>query len=275
MDFRYTPEEAQSIALRLRPYLRRQRLSVEVEVPIASDAPFATTLLAAASGTVIAIECQHRPAYLAPLRELVGYLAVNRLDAEVSIATASDAELTASTLTALRSDGVGLMVLQSDDSVEVVLEARNPSLMITVNRTLSLGRCKAEIETIERKFNAGDRKGQLREMCELVERETGTLARRAAAKGWITKSVAEVDAMDFATRIDVLGSARLYTGGRSPLLGGTLKGDLHSFRGARNLVDHPARNRRADLLRQREFPERVLMGARLVADLLPLQRRVR
>ena len=89
------------------------------------------------------------------------------------------------------------------------------------------------------------------------------------------KTEAELLALQWSTLIDVLASANSYTSRFPPLVSNILKADLHSFRGARNLVDHPARGRRAEMNRQKQFAERMMMGTRLVAELVSIKRRVR
>ena len=76
-------------------------------------------------------------------------------------------------------------------------------------------------------------------------------------------------------KIDILGSAAQATGARSPLLESQLKIDLHSFRGARNLFDHPVRGMRAENRRELQLHERMIQGPRLLSELLRLQRKVR
>jgi hypothetical protein len=63
--------------------------------------------------------------------------------------------------------------------------------------------------------------------------------------------------------------------GKSPIVGSTLKDDLHSFRGARNLLDHKVTNKREDTKRQQQFAERMMQGPRLVAELVSLNRKLR
>ena len=45
------------------------------------------------------------------------------------------------------------------------------------------------------------------------------------------------------------------------------KARLHSFRGARNLVDHPVASKREEIKREKQFPERMMMGPRLIPNL--------
>ena len=60
-----------------------------------------------------------------------------------------------------------------------------------------------------------------------------------------------------------------------PIVTGIFKNDLHSFRGARNLVDHKVRGKRDDVKRQKQFAERMMQGPRLVSELVSLQRKVK
>ena len=59
-----------------------------------------------------------------------------------------------------------------------------------------------------------------------------------------------------------------------PIVDDKLKQDLHSFRGARNLIDHPATSKAAEKKRQTQFAERMVMGPRLAGELLSLQAKV-
>jgi len=84
-----------------------------------------------------------------------------------------------------------------------------------------------------------------------------------------------VQAKDWSEQIDTLGSFNAYNAGHQPVVDNTLKADLHSFRGARNLVDHKVHGKRAESKRQMQFAERMMQGPRLMAELLSLQRKVK
>lgn len=152
---------------------------------------------------------------------------------------------------------------------------RNPALVVTPDPTLRFGDCKDEIANAVKKFNNVNRKDGLRDMCEVVERETEELALRAVRKGWLTMNEAAIKGKDWSSQIDTLASKNAYTVGKNPIVSATFKNDLHSFRGARNLVDHKVRGKRDDANRQKQFAERMMQGPRLVAELVALQRRVK
>jgi hypothetical protein len=84
-----------------------------------------------------------------------------------------------------------------------------------------------------------------------------------------------IKAKDWSSQIDTLASKHAYTPGMDPIVSTIFKNDLHSFRGARNLVDHKERGKRDDANRQKQFAERMMQGARLVAELVSLQRKVK
>jgi hypothetical protein len=140
---------------------------------------------------------------------------------------------------------------------------------------LRFGECRAEVTNSVKKFNDVDRKDGLRDMCEIVERKTESLAIRAVRAGWVTMGEAAVRGMDWSTQINMLASINSYHPGKNPVIDQTMKDDLHSFRGARNLVDHKVPNKREDAKRQKQFAERMLQGPRLVSDLVALQRKVK
>jgi hypothetical protein len=191
------------------------------------------------------------------------------------LATTREAHTQAGQITELRKDGVGLFLVGDDHGVTEALGASNPALMVLPDPTLGYGSCAREVSAALVKFNGRDRKDGLRDMCELVERETLKLALKASRRGWITIATGSIEAMQWANQIDVLASPKSYAVGRRPLLSSALRDDLHSFRGARNLVDHKVKTRWEDLKRQTQFLERMAQGPRLVAELVGLSRKTK
>jgi hypothetical protein len=155
-----------------------------------------------------------------------------------------------------------------------VQRPRNFALVVAPDPTLALGKHKKPIGDLVEKFNAGDRKDALRDMCELVEGETERLIERAVAKGWITPNAGQVARMDWAGQINALASANQSAPGKSVIVSPTEKDDLHSFRNARNLLDHKVKNKREEKKREQQFAERMMQGPRLTALLLAKKRRV-
>lgn len=186
----------------------------------------------------------------------------------------SDAVLQAGTLEEMRKDGVGLLVVD-EHAISESQKARNPALVVTPDPTLRFGDCKEEVVEAVKKFNDVDRKDGLRDMCEVVERETEGLALLAVRKGWLKMDERAIKRKDWSSQIDALSSNDAYTAGHDPTLSSTLKTDLHSFRGARNLVNHKVRGKRDDAKRQKQFAERMVQGPRLVAELVSLKRKVK
>lgn len=272
--FVFTPDEAQGAAAAVVSHLRSQHWTIQVERALDIEAPYRTTIIGRLTNTRILVEAQGTPNYHAGLQKLTGWLATKRIDSELYLAIPDLASVPARTLREITGDGVGLFIVDQDTNVTVFLNARNPVLMINLDGSLALGECRGEIVKAYNDFNQGNRKAALRDVCEIVEREVAALARKAARKKHLTKTETQVDAMAFSNHIDVLASQHAYAPGQHVLVNPTLKGDLHSFRGARNLVDHPAKTKSDQIRRERQMPERMLMGPRLVADLLSAKRRV-
>jgi hypothetical protein len=80
---------------------------------------------------------------------------------------------------------------------------------------------------------------------------------------------------DWAGQINELARNEAYNAPHSTFISSTFKDDLHSFRGARNLVDHKARSAQDDKRRQKQFADRMMQGPRLVADLIALKRKIK
>jgi hypothetical protein len=276
MRFEFTPDEAQPTALAVARHLQRKRLAVSVEASAWPDAPLRTTLLGKLATLNILVEVQGRLNYTRAVKDLAAWIAARRHYAELLLAVPNEATLQAGTIEELRTDGVGLLIINADDgSVKEPIKAKNPALIVTPDPNLRFGKCKQEVIKAVDKFNDMDRKDGLRDMCELVERETEVLAVLAARKGLMTRPESIVRTMDWSQQINVLASQEQYTAGNTPIVDDKLKFDMHSFRGARNLIDHQARNKRADRERQLQFAERMMQGPRLIAKLVSLQRKVK
>ena len=275
MTFLTTPEEAQSTATAVSLALAARGMRVAIEKPLSDEAPYRTTLIARDGPLPLLIEAQGRPSYSDEMRELVLWTHASRTYCEVYTAMSDAVEMSMRLSERLRRDGVGILLVTEDGNVVVHRVARNPELMITVDSGLALGPIRAEIREIVDRFNDGDRKAALREMTDIVDRETKVLALKAADKGVIGVPSTKVAAMDWSSTINTLASSNSYQPGIAPLVPQQLKDDLQSFRGARNLVDHPALTHVQDVRRQRQYPERMMMGARLTAELLSLRRRLR
>jgi len=274
MRFEFTPEEAQQAANALARYFQKQKMSVKVEKAAWPEAPYRTTLVASKGGLDILVEAQGSLDYSKSLKELATWIAARRHYAELFLATHPLSSMNAGFLAELRFDGVGLLVVDDSGTVSESLKARNPALVVTPDPTLKYGTCASEVKAAVKKFNEIDRKDGLRDMCELVERETEALLRLGIRKGWITIPESSIKDKDWSDQINTLASRTAYNAGRHPLVSSTFKDDLHSFRGARNLIDHKVKGKRDDVKRQKQFAERMMQGPRLTAELKFLQRKI-
>ncbi len=275
MRFEVTPEEAQPPALAMIKYFKRQRMNIKVERPAWPDAPYRTTMVAEKGGRHVLVEAQGIPSYSHSLKELVAWLAVRRHYAEVYIVTADEGMLQASTLREMKQDGVGLYVVSGNGEIVEERRARNAALVVTPDPTLKYGRLRVPVQIAVQKFNETNRKDGLRDMCDIVEGLTEQVGCAACRKGWLKMPEANFQAKDWASKINELSRPEAYATSRVPLFNATFKNDLHSFRGARNLLDHPARSLREDKKRQRQFAERMMQGPRLVSELISLERKVK
>lgn len=275
MRFELTPVEAQRPALAVVRHLRKRDMKVKIERTPWPEAPYRTTLVGSRGGLHILVEAQGTLSYGRVLKELVTWLAAKRHYAEFYVATMSDAVLQAGVLEEMRRDGLGLLVVDDAGIVSESQKARNPALIVTPEPTLRFGDFKPEVAAAIQKFNETNRKDGLRDMCELVERLVEELGVAACKKGWLKIPEGQFKAKDWASQINELARLEAFHPGHKPLLSAALKDDLHSFRGARNLVDHPARTRRENKKREMQFAERMMQGPRLVAELASLKRKIR
>lgn len=274
MKFNFTPDEAQLVAKAIARHLSKKGMKVKLEVAGWGDAPYRTTLLATQSGLRLLVEAQGALVYHKALSELSVWMAAQRHYAELYLGTSADAPTNAGVLAELGRAGVGLFVVDDNGRVSISIKARNPALVVTPDPTLKLGPCSADVSGAIKKFNEVDRKDGLRDMCEIVERETEALAIRSARKGYLTMNEKDIESKDWSSQINALASINAYNVGYTPMVDDKFKTDLHSFRGARNLVDHPPKGKRDSAKRQMQFQERMMQGPRLVAELISLKRKV-
>ncbi len=239
------------------------------------DAPYRTTLIASKAGLKHLVEAQGTLTYAEPIRELAMWLIGRRAYTELYLAIMHHTVIQAGLLGQMKKDGVGLLIVEEDASVSVFQRARSPALQVTPEPTLTYGKCKAEVNEAVRKFNGGERKDGLRDMCELVERETDKVVRKATKKGHLNINEQAIENMNWSDQINILAAAKRYHRPYRALVDQNLRNDFHSFRGARNLVDHKVKSKREDAKRQKQFAERMMQGPRLVSDLVSLHRKVK
>jgi len=275
VEFVFTPGEAQIVALAVARHYRQRQMAVRTEVAAWPGAPYRTTLVAARSGLQVLVEAQGAPTFTNPLKDFATWLASQRFYAEFYLATAAEAVAPIRLLEDLREHGVGLLVVDDRGRVSVTQKAMNPALIVMPDPTLRYGERKQDVLAAVQKFNEVDRRDGLRDMCDIVEEETEKLAVRAARRGRLRMGEIAVRTMDWSDQINALASTNAYNTSHAPLVNLGFKNDLHSFRGARNLVDHPTGGRRADRARQRQYAERMVQGPRLVAELTSLRRSIR
>lgn len=272
--FDVTPEEAQPCARRLAEELSR-RNSVIVEQAAWPDAPYRTTLFTRIGEEVVLYEVQGELDFHFRLRDFAQWLAAHRKHAEMFVVAESTASTTAAFYTLLRRHGVGLLIFgKEDDSFDTALTAKNPALQVTPDPVLRYGNAKTEVTDCVAKFNGGARKDALRDLCEFVERETEKTLIVASRKHVISVPEAAIEGQDFAGQINILASPAATSSGKA-LIDNKLKDDLHSFRGARNLLDHKVRSKKEEQRRQCQMAERMMMGTRLMAELISLRRKIR
>lgn len=275
MNFEFVPDEARIAASAVSKHLKRAGATVRSDQSPWPNCPYRTTIVAKRNGLTILVEAQGTLSYGRLLKDLALWLAAQRHYAEFYIAVLSNTTYPAGALADMRKDGVGLYAISEDGSCTEDHRARNPSLVVTPDPTLKYRSCKADVMAALLKFNDVNRKDGLRDMCELVERETDGLAMRASMRGLIKRAEHEIKTMSWSDQINMLAAAGSYNAGHAPVVTSTLKDDLHSFRNSRNLIDHKARGKREDQRREKQYAERMMQGPRLVADLTALKSKIR
>lgn len=275
MHFEDTLLELRGLALNVACEFERTSFRMSAERALNDHAPLRTTLIGQKGSERVLVEVQSRLVFGSAIRDLALWLNQNLEYASLYLATSSEAEISGRLLRELKRFGVGLLLVDEDGTIQTVQRGQIFALLVPPKPAVPLGHLKRAICMLCERFNDGDRKGALRDLFEFVERETDRLAIKASRKGWVVRSEQDLSRADWSSKINILGSANQATGARSPLLESKLKDDLHSFRGARNLIDHPVSGVRAENRREVQFHERMIQGPRLLSELLRLQRKVR
>lgn len=276
MDFVFTPEDARTTAERVGRHYQLQRYKLEVETAYARDAPYRTTLLARRTEMpAILVEAQAALNLLRPMEGLARWLAAERAYCELYLAVDSQGNLPGQTLADCMKLGIGILIAMPDGSLQEVRHSRNPALIITPDPNLKLGKLKGRVKALVERFNDGDRKEALRDLCEVIERETEVLLEKLQEKNRLTLSLAQIHGMPWENQINSLNSANSYAPGFGNPLAAKDIADLQAFRGARNLVDHKVRSQKQEAARDRQLGERMMLGARLAEVLTAAQRSIR
>ena len=270
MKFKVTSVEAQPHAIVAAKYLKRLKYSVRVEASPWQDAPYRTTLLGECRGKYVLVEAQGSIRYHKALQSLAEWLSAKRHYCELVIVSHSEANMLISDQHEMKTDGVGLWTIDSGN-VRTIVNPRNPALVITPEPSLALGKLKKAVDCALAKYNDGERKDGIRDLCEIVELETDHLLRTLAHKNRLKFDEKVVDQKDWGGQIDALASGNSFKEAK-PAIDDKLKSDLHSFRGARNLFDHKAKGWKEVNRREIQLAERMMQGPRLLAELASIQR---
>ena len=273
--FEVTPEEAQPCAHRLAVELERLKRHVTLEQAAWVDAPYRTTLFTRAGEETLLYEVQGQIDFHGQLKDFTQWLAANHKYAELWIAADESASANAAVYSTLRRYGVGLQLRNEKDQFEIALTPRNFALQVTPDPALRYGDAKEEVLECVSKFNSGARKDALRDLCELVERETEKALIAASRKSRISVPQSAIEKQDWSDQINTLASVNVVPSGAAALIDSKLKDDLQSFRGARNLLDHKVRSKKEEQRRQCQGAERMMMGTRLMSELISLRRKLR
>ena len=274
MNFASFPEEVRPIAKSISRDLKKRKLKVVLEKAPWPDSPYCPSITTSGQGSLILIEVQSHVQYHSTFKDFVRWVSSKRHNAEIFVATHKEDEISARDLQDLKADGVGLIWVEDNGKVTIHSSACNPALIVNCDPTLKFGASRKKVDEAVLKFNIVNRKDGLKDMCELVENLTESLIQRAAKKGFFKIPETSIASKDFSEQINTLGSKDAYLTGKKILFDDPFKQDMHSFRNARNLVNHKVKNLKEEYRRKRQYHDKMVMGPRLVAELVALQRTV-
>jgi hypothetical protein len=276
MKIDFVAEEAKSLAVATMKHLKQRKLTAKFNEPLWKDASYITQISGVGGDCPKLFELQAGAQYIELFKNFVRYVASQRISCEIYLVTSSDAAITGADLKDLKADGVGLILVDGRLQVTIQHEARNPALTVNVDPTLKFSAKSVGKEVVAaiQKFNQVNRKDGLKDMCEIVERETLNLGLKAVQKNHLNITGQDFESKNFHGQIQTLGTNTSYHPGKPQIFDANASNDMQSFRGARNLLNHKAKNKAEELRRNRQMHDRMVMGARLVSELLDYQRKV-
>jgi hypothetical protein len=172
----------------------------------------------------------------------------------------------------LRRAGIGLMVVGNGTvRMDVGTIACNRRIGLEPGGTLS--KHSRRVEEVISDYNLGQCLDAVRDLSEEVEDATTMLCAKAARKGKINITEAEVLAPEFSweDKINILSADKYRNTPQRRFLDPPLSRDLKSFKDVRNLSDHRKTAKETRKL-ESQYPDKMLQGIRLLRDLVRLAR---
>ena len=167
------------------------------------------------------------------------------------------------------------MILKEGDDIEILVKAKNFSLIVNPEPTLNFGKFTTEVNKSLKKFNEVNRKDGLRDLCEVFECSIEDLGTKLCRKGKFSSLIENgFIAKKLIEKIDILASNKVYSSS-SAVIDDTLKTDLHAFRNARNLVDHKTKNKTEEVRRQTQYADKMMLGPRLIHELEKIRKKIK
>lgn len=273
LEYEFTPDDARPIADSVYQHFRNKGYKVFAEKAINDDAKYVTTLFAKKNSSIILVEAQVTHNLTNNIRRFAEHLKGGHVNVEFYLAVDDSSSMDLSDLRELKRLGVGLFIIKDSD-VELQNKAINPAYFVSIAPNLNYGKYKTEIKEMVEKFNEGNRKDALRDLCELGEKLTDTIISKADSKGIVNVSHVALEKLDWSNQIDILASSKNYVSGDALLVDKTMKADLDSFRVGRNLFDHKTKTKAEELRRQNQYLDKMGLGLRVSSELVTIVNRL-
>lgn len=275
ISFEFTPEEAQEVALGFKAASLRNRV-VKVENSPWDDAPYRPTFHYVSANEAVLFEVQGTFHLHDTLIGFARWIRSERKSARLYVVIDEEQHVRAGDLGKLKQLGIGLLV-GVNGAFSETSAASNPVFLVDFDESWRLRGLKSFVRQHFTRFNEGDKLGAFRDICERFEFLIFDLLKKASSCGYFnpTLTAAQIEAMDLNAAICKLGSPNNLARGHNAIVSPIQLTDLHSFRGARNLADHPVRNAREAIQREQQLKERMLAAARLFVLLGDLKASVR
>ena len=175
----------------------------------------------------------------------------------------------------LKNIGVGLLIIEGNNIIEDVTTI-SCHRRFALEPGTSLGKHKNRISEIVEEYNSGDCLTAIRNLADEVEDATYDLAAKAAKKGKINITAADIEAnrYDWEGIINCLSAPNYGGQPQTKYFDTKLSNSMKSFKDVRNLSGHKKGAKERKQLEQ-QYLEAMLQGTRLLRTLISIQAKVR
>lgn len=273
------PSPLGSAAKALKKHFTKKGYSISDGVSIDQSNRYRVHFVFKKGYETIAVEVRHKCDIQSPFLHFVQSCQANRIAVKIFFAVPETVEgeettISHAQMSALRSAGIGLLVV-TDHDIREEIGTVPCNRRVALDPGGSLGKHAKKTDEIMKDYNLGKCLDAIRDLGEEVEDATTILCAKAARKGKLSITQAEVSSPDFTweNKINVLSTDKYKNVSQTRYLDASTSLDLKSFKDTRNMSDHRKTAKEKRKL-EAQYPDKILQGVRLLRELVRLTKSV-